>query len=259
MLPWPWAPCPPGSTLALLVTFLRYCCRASPSTSWAVPWVENHLEQPEGAAREQRLFPAGPQAAVRSVGQLQKGDSSHPLLAACPCRGRSGACVLQGALGSAPLICTPKCCSGDPLPYLTLGGWGSAGRAFTLRQVSRGTGGAGAGGVHLAACGGHSWKQVPGSGCTQAPRPCFLSGWISCFQLWGPVRSRPGWVRRAGSGSAEGRGSCPGQEVQPSVPIAPRRAGGWGCPSVGCSDCSMQEASGVESFPAGLADGVTCR
>lgn len=98
--------------------------------------------------------------------------------------------------------------------------------------------------VWLPAVGAAGGRSL-GAGCTQAPRPCFLSGWISCFRLWGPVQSRPGWgVPGRGTGPQRCEGPAWGRRGLCSVlAIAPWWGKGQGCPSVGCSGCCSQEAS----------------
>lgn len=89
----------------------------------------------------------------------------------------------------------PKRCGRHPLPAqvwgdrgLQGGCWGfcpEPGWSSTLQGCARGW-------VVLPAVGAAGGRS-PGAGCARAPRPCFLSGRISCFRLWGLLRSHPGW------------------------------------------------------------------
>lgn len=163
---------------------------------------------------------------------------------------------------TVPSVCTPKHRSRHPLPLPSLGGYREGVGVFALSRVGPASCRAVPGGGSCCL----RWVQLEAGprvlGARGPPaRVSFPEGFpvFGCGACCGAAR---GGVCRAGSGSAEVRAPARGREVPLSV-LAIAVGRGLGLPSVGCSDCSSQEASGgsagVESFTAGLPDGVTCR
>lgn len=112
-------------------------------------------------------------------------------------------------------------------------------RAFALSRGGRGSSGAGAGEVCLAACRGHSWKQVPALGARRPPaRVSFPDGFpvFSCGARCGAARGgcagRGAGLRRCG-GPAGGR-SCGPRCPSPRGGVGAAAARQWGAQIAAC-------------------------
>lgn len=126
---------------------------------------------------------------------------------------------------------------------------GHCGARRGLAGRGRGAGAGGRGGFGClrwaragsGTAGGRSRRPL---GASRPPAPRFLSGWISCFLLWGPLQ---GWgAHRGGVRARRGAGAgpapcCPLPAVTPRAGRVQGRV--WCREAVARSDCCSQEAS----------------